>query len=256
MSRCRGEEREIQQDFSGELSANRTTDAWKLDISLDGSHRRREVELNNDRTFIDRQDEWEVDALIVRSIGNHWGTGIQFETGKDIGSNRKLNSRTALALEWNLFPYEEANRRQFIVHYQAGLSRVAYFERTIFDRTDETLGDQLLAVSYDTRQPWGDASFGLQFSHYLHDTSKNRASVDAELSFRIFRGFDLDVNGSYERIRDQIYLSAEGLDDDEILVERQELATGYQYEMSVGFSYRFGSIFNNFVNNRFPNFFF
>jgi hypothetical protein len=35
-------------------------------------------------------------------------------------------------------------------------------------------------------------------------------------------------------------------------VQRGQLATGYEYEVSMGFSYRFGSIFNNVVNSRFP----
>jgi hypothetical protein len=30
------------------------------------------------------------------------------------------------------------------------------------------------------------------------------------------------------------------------------LATDYQYEARIGLSFRFGSVLNNFVNNRFP----
>jgi hypothetical protein len=78
-------------------------------------------------------------------------------------------------------------------------------------------------------------------------------AVSGGLSFRVFRGLNLTIDGSYERIRDQIYLSAEGLSDEEILVRQPEQATGYGYDFSVGFSYRFGSIFSNVVNNRFPS---
>jgi hypothetical protein len=41
--------------------------------------------------------------------------------------------------------------------------------------------------------------------------------------------------------------------NEEILVRQLELATGYQYEFSVGISYSFGSIYNNVVNPRFRN---
>ena len=68
----------------------------------------------------------------------------------------------------------------------------------------------------------------------------------------MFRGLELDVSGGYERIRDQIYLAAEGETDEEIIAERRELLTEYQYEMQIGLSFRFGSVLNNFVNNRFP----
>jgi hypothetical protein len=39
----------------------------------------------------------------------------------------------------------------------------------------------------------------------------------------------------------------------EILVRQRELATGYQVEIGFGFSYSFGSVFNNIVNPRFRN---
>lgn len=36
-----------------------------------------------------------------------------------------------------------------------------------------------------------------------------------------------------------------------MLRRRQALATDYEYELSIGISYTFGSIFNNIVNPRF-----
>ena len=38
---------------------------------------------------------------------------------------------------------------------------------------------------------------------------------------------------------------------EEILLRLRQLATDYSYYTSVGFSYRFGSAFNNVVNPRF-----
>ena len=51
-------------------------------------------------------------------------------------------------------------------------------------------------------------------------------------------------------MHDQLYLRAGAASDEEILLRRQRLATSYRYEFSVGFSYQFGSIFNNVVNPR------
>lgn len=251
-----GEEREFQRDVSASFSADRTTEMWKMSFEVQGNSERREVELNDGGTFIDHQDEWDVGFIAVRSIGTHWGTGAELEIETDPNGNRDLASRASYAIEWSFFPYEEANRRQLVVQYQVGLQRVNYMERTVFDRVEETLSDHLLSVEYDVRQPWGDASFQVEWSNYLHDFKLYRASIDGNLSFRILRGLDLDVNASYQRIRDQLNLSAEGLSDQEILIRRGELATGYEYEMSFGLSYRFGSIFNNVVNNRFPGRFF
>jgi len=52
-------------------------------------------------------------------------------------------------------------------------------------------------------------------------------------------------------IRNQLYLARSGLSDEEILTERRQLATDSRYSISFGFSYTFGSIFNNVVNPRF-----
>ena len=52
-------------------------------------------------------------------------------------------------------------------------------------------------------------------------------------------------------IRDQLFLSAEGASDEEILLERRRLASDFDWNFGFGLSYQFGSIYNNVVNNRF-----
>lgn len=247
-----GEERQSFRRLGARLSANRTTPFWKIDIEVEGSLDRQEVELNDGRVFLNETDDWEADGLFVRSISAHWSAGTAVEASTSTELNRSLGARSALALEWSLFPYQEANRKQLVVHYQVGLSQVEYEERTIFGKIEERLGDQRLAVAYDARQPWGSASAAVQYSGLLDDWQKYRLSLGGELSFRVFRGLELEIDGGYEILRDQLYLPAEDLSDEEILVQRRQLATGYEYEIGIGFSYRFGSIYNNVVNNRFP----
>ena len=53
------------------------------------------------------------------------------------------------------------------------------------------------------------------------------------------------------QVNDQIYLAAEEATDEEALLQLQQRATDFDYRMEVGFQFRFGSIFNNVVNNRF-----
>ena len=52
-------------------------------------------------------------------------------------------------------------------------------------------------------------------------------------------------------MRDQIYLKRGGVTDEQILLRRRELATDSEYRFRVGFTYAFGSIYNNVVNSRF-----
>ena len=50
---------------------------------------------------------------------------------------------------------------------------------------------------------------------------------------------------------DQLYLPFEELTDDELLTGVRSAGTDKRHIFTVGLSYRFGSIFNNIVNNRF-----
>ena len=70
------------------------------------------------------------------------------------------------------------------------------------------------------------------------------------LSFRLFRGLNFNVNGNFSRIKDQFFLPAEGLTQEEILLRRRQRETNYRFGLGVGFSYRFGSKFANVVNPR------
>ena len=91
----------------------------------------------------------------------------------------------------------------------------------------------------------------LEASSFLDDVEQNRIELDGNISIRVFRGLRLNAGGGWERIRDQIFLPLGGLTDEEILLRRRERASEYEFDIRMGFSYQFGSIFNNVVNNRF-----
>ena len=64
-------------------------------------------------------------------------------------------------------------------------------------------------------------------------------------------GLEFNIFGRYSRVRDQLYLPAGDATTEEILLSLRQLQTGYEYSMSAGLSYTFGSIYNNVVNPRF-----
>ena len=247
-----GQQREDSWELAGSVSANRTTPVWKIQTSARARLYQRDVELNDGERFVNETRDWGVALLAVHSLGPHLSAGSELEANRSTRLNREVGGRTALAVEWNLYPYAEANRRQLLFHYQLGASRVLYEDSTIFDRLEDTLLDQRAVAAYENRQPWGDAAVSVNYSNYLHDFSKFRVETRAEASVRLLPGLDLDIRGRYEVIRDQLYLPKEELSNEEILVQRRALATGYEYGIDVGLSYRFGSIYNNVVNTRFP----
>ena len=68
---------------------------------------------------------------------------------------------------------------------------------------------------------------------------------------RLVRGLSVNFGGSIEFIHDQLFLPKEEASEDEILLQTIRLPTTFEYEISFGFSYSFGSIYNNVVNPRF-----
>jgi hypothetical protein len=247
-----GESRQSERRLSGNISANRTTLDWRLDFEIEGDFNRDRRELNDGQVFINDTDDWEISGLVVRSVAGRWSSGGQFSVSTSTRLNQRLAARSGAAIEYSFFPYEEANRRALLLHYQIGVARFNYDERTIFEKLEETVAEHRLSMGYDTQQTWGDASLSVHYSTFLRDWSKNRLVANADMGVRIFRGLELEIGGEYTRIRDQIYLSASDLSNEEIIAERRELATDYQYEARIGLSFRFGSVLNNFVNNRFP----
>ena len=103
----------------------------------------------------------------------------------------------------------------------------------------------------DRREPWGSVDLTLEFSQYLHDLSKYRLELDGEASFRITRGLSFNLEGGISRIRDQLSLPRRDATQEEVLLRLRELQSGYEIRFDVGFTYSFGSLFNNVVNPRF-----
>ena len=124
-------------------------------------------------------------------------------------------------------------------------------ELTVYDRMSETKPLHVGTVALDFRQPWGSTSLNADVQQYLDSPKFYRWSSFASANVRVFKGLSLNFHGGYERLRDQIYISAAGVSRDEILTRQRQLETGFNYWGGIGLSYTFGSIYNNVVNPRF-----
>ncbi len=246
-----GEERRKSNRVRANFSANRTTKAWKFSFSSNADFNNGEFTLSDGSKLDSSTESWSVTSSVTKSIGpEHWAALFRNELRSSTQSNKRLEIGQSVGVEWDFFPYSESTRRSFVVQYSIGLSNVKYHERTLFDKTEETVGDHRLAAILALRQPWGTSRASASYSAYLHDSSKYNIDLFADTNIRLFRGFGLDVQGSFSRVRDQIYLAAGGVTDEEVLLRLRQLQTGYRYRMQVGFTFQFGSIYNNVVNPR------
>jgi hypothetical protein len=236
------------------FTANRTTEAWKIDLSGSYSRRLQEFQFlagGVTQTVEERQNDWGANALAVRSIGGSWAIGVRANAGSSTSLNQDLRLGVRTGLEYNFFPYSESSRRSLTLQYLVGPEYLQYDDRTIFGYLDETRMQESLTAGISLIQPWGRWSTSVTAAHYLHDLGKSNVTVFGNISVRLFRGLSLNGSANYAWLRDQIYLSAEGATPEQILLRQRQLETSYRYFYNIGFEYRFGSIFNNVVNPRF-----
>jgi len=236
--------------IGGGISASRITDDLKLVFSLQGNYNKSVFETSDSSSVTSTRDSYDIEALNVWSLSEHWSVGASYQAGRSSFENEALKIEVGPALEYNIFPYSESTRRQFNILYTIGVRYNNYIEETVFLKTEETLPQQSIGASVSVRQPWGGTFGSLEFSQFLEDLSKNRVNVFLGADFRFFRGLSFNVNGSYSRVRDQVNVPAGDATDEEVLLRQRILQSGFRYAFSVGFSYTFGSIFSNVVNPR------
>ena len=245
-----GESRRKDAAMDGSFSASRTTEEFKVDIGFRGEYEKQEFELRSGGLEVSSTREIEADGIVVWSLGPHWSWGIAGALGSDQSVNQALYTEAAPALEYSFYPYAESTRRQITATYRVGMATYYYEERTIFDQISEIRPQHSLEVAADFTQPWGELLVSIEGSHFLDDPDRHRVDLFTNVEIRLLRGVNLDIQANVARIKDQIYLSAAGLDDNEILIGQRELGTDFEYGVEVGLSFTFGSIFNNVVNPR------
>lgn len=236
--------------FFGSFSANRVTPAFKLRMSLSASSQRDRFDYEGDE-IRSRSESRGFEGLFAKSLGEHWSVGVFLTGASSTYENIRTKLAVAPAVEYNVFPYSQSTRKQLRVQYWIGTNLVRYREETIYEKLRENLPQQGLGVSFEVKRGWGTISTSLESQNYLRDFSKYRVELNTEIAIRVFKGLSFSVHGGGARIRDQMSLPRLGASLDDILLQRKQLATSYNYYVMAGFSYTFGSIFSNIVNPRF-----
>jgi hypothetical protein len=245
-----GEESSKNASYSASVSADRVTENWKLAFGAATDYSETSYDVDGEEVLqTSRYTKFE--AMIVKSLGDHFSAGLFGDASRSLYYNIYRSYEAGPALEYDVFPYSESTRRDFRFTYEIAYAFNRYNEETIYYKTEENLFHQALSVSIDVQENWGTIYGSLAGSNYLHDFDLNRFTVASSLYFRIFEGWSVRIGGSYSAIHDQITLPSRGASEEDILLRRRQLATQYDYSMSVGLSYRFGSEYANIVNPRF-----
>jgi len=244
------ESRENSRSFDGSLSAGRTTEDLKLDFSASGDWNEDRFEFSDGEESSFSSRSFEIEGTAVWSLSPQWSAGATASATGSTRQNQELALRVGPAVEYNIFPYTESTQRQITFMYKVEVASFNYEEITLFDKNSETRLTHGLQIAAAFQQPWGELDVSLEGSNYLDNFEQHRLELFSRAEVRLFRGLSLEIMGSAARVEDQLHEPKEDIPDEDILLRRRELGTDYELSLEIGFSYTFGSVFNNIVNPR------
>ena len=191
--------------------------------------------------------------LFVKSMGEHFGIGglANFKNSKL--QNINFQMKIGPAIEYNLFKYSEAAQKQLRFLYFLGYEQSDYNEMTIYNKMNDRLYSHNLRILFTYITPWGYFNASLCGSNYLNNFSHFSLGTNALTNIRIVKGLGFNVSCGLNMYRDQLSLKKGLASMEDLLFKQRQIASEYSFNISIGLSFRFGSIFNNVVNPRFSN---
>ena len=187
----------------------------------------------------------------IISISDHWSFGAFGRIGSSTFGNYDLYWSLKPAIEYNFFEYTESAKKQLILSYRNGLRYNDYIERSVYGENSEHLWEHSISLGGSVTKEWGNINGEASFDQFLHDTTLNSLNFYLGANIRLFKGFNFNVGGNYSITRNQINLPAGDVSLEELLLQQQQLESGFNYWFNIGLSYSFGSIYNTIVNPRF-----
>ena len=235
---------------NGQVAANRVTDAWKTSLSVGENYNESRFSFGEDKSlFVQRS--YSANLLQVKSLGAHWSAGVKGNFNSSTYLNQRASTRLTPAVEYDLFPYADATRRQLRFQYGVGLSSFSYYDTTVFNKLRETLPVQVFSTAFSQKQTWGSVNAGVDAVSYLSDLARRKLTYSVGGDVRIVKGLSVNFYTVYQSIHDQFYIPKEGITRDRALLRQSQQSTRFSQFFFVGLNYSFGSVLNNVVNPRF-----
>lgn len=240
--------------YSTNLSANRTTEEWKIGFGINGSRNRSTFEYDDGTgnvKYVVNNHSYNISHYLIKSINSHWSWAYETNYSQSSFSNNKGRAYLRAAVEYNIFPYKEVNNRSFTLSYGLTARNNRYYDTTLYDKLRESLFGHGFNANMTYNQKWGTSYVGLSYHNFFHDWKYFNLGINAYTNVRVTGGLSFYVSAFGGLTRDQLFLQKGSATSQEVLARQRQLASGYYYYVNLGFTYRFGSKLNNFVNPRF-----
>jgi hypothetical protein len=247
-----GDSNRNARNFNTYAKATKVDSMNKFSLRLSYNNRRDQYTYNQQK-IISEQEFFSLDLYQIWGINQHWSYGIFGNFDRSRYSNYDKSFRVYAGLEYNLFPYTESASKSLVLTGKLGGIYNRYFEKTVYNKTEEFLGRAKLLLNGNLVKKWGSMYAGVEYGVFLHDIKLYAVGFNVGTNLRITKGLDFNMHGYYGIQHDQINIAAGNLTLEETLLAQKQLQSGYNYYFSVGLSYSFGSIYNSIVNPRFDN---
>lgn len=238
-----------EEEYNVGFDIDRVTEMWRVRSYF---RQRRAVKFysGDEENYNSERNSTYFSGSLVKSISDHFSTGIFGTYQKDTFRNYKSFFNFSPALEYNFIPYKEVLTREVTLAYKLGYNFYEYLEETLYGFLDQKMFNQSLTLNLRFREKWGSIYSYMVASQFLDQPDQNRLTLNNNINLRIVRGLSLRISGSFQLIRDQINLPKGEASIEDLLLRQRQISTNYQNRISMGLSYTFGSIFNNIVNTR------
>ena len=238
-----------EEEYNLGFEVDRVTEIWRVRSDF-GMRRSVKFFRGDEENFNSERKRTFFSGIIVRSLSDHFSTGVFGYYLNDTYRNYKSYLNFSPALEDNFIPYSEVLTKELTLAYKLGYNLYQYFEETIYGFTNQKMFNQSLTLNLRFRETWGSIYSYLVASQFLNQPNQNRLTLNNNINLRILRGLSLRISGNFQLIRDQINLSKGEASIEDLLLRQRQISTNFQNRISLGLSYTFGSIYNNIVNTR------
>lgn len=247
-----GDKNYYSYNVNSYISADKITEKYKSETSFSNNYQESNFEYD-DYSYLAINRSYYANTRMVFSINDHWSAGFTANGRSSTYNNLKFQTSIRPAIEYNVFPYKIATRKQLRINYSVGPVQNYYIYPTIYDKNEELLFRQFVNCAMEIVQKWGRLSSNVSLNTYLHDFSLNSFNYWGSVNVRIVKGLEFYTSFGFNIIHDQLALAKGDATQEEILLQRKELKTNYSYWGNVGATYTFGNLYNNIVNPRFGN---
>jgi hypothetical protein len=198
------------------------------------------------------QQHWSSSNQFVKSLGTHAGIGLYGGYERDNICNLKHNVSIGPAIEYNIYPYDEASIKQFRFSYMPYYVYSNYIDSTIYNKMEDHRYLQNLKIMATYFNPSYTIDGYISASSSLTDLSQHEIGffINFGKSLKEKRVF-FNIYASFSYVNDQVGLKKGTASMEDLLLGQREFESDYNYNFGFSISFRFGSKNENTVNPRF-----